>query len=215
MYRLLPALILIPLLSLIPCINSSRGADDPDNSGEISCPDSCENSRKNCDLSCSQIMGGGVENEKKRECLNACGNEVIECNKGCVNPTPCPTLRPEAYHDKSCTGACEYKNKDCAEECTKYTGGGAASVKKLACLKDCGVELDKCNNFCANPNAVPTFNPEVYENNPCEGPCGEKRKECEVSCGMFSEEGSGGGKRGECLGGCKEAEYNCLDSCPR
>ena len=215
MKKLLLALILIPLLSVIPRIYISSGADAKDDTGEISCPDSCDNSRKSCQLSCSQIMGGGVSNEEKKQCLDACDKGATDCNKGCTNPTPRPTIRPKPYHDKSCVGACEYRNKDCAQECTIYIGGGAASVKKAACLKDCSEVLDKCTNQCANPDATPTFNPGVYKNNPCAGSCGEKRKECEGTCGMFTNQGSSGGKRGECLQGCKEVEYGCLDSCTR
>ncbi|MFI5321949.1 MAG: hypothetical protein ACHQ6U_00120 [Thermodesulfobacteriota bacterium] len=215
MKKLLPALILIPLLLLIPRNHVSWGADARDDSEEISCPDSCENTGKNCQLSCSQMMGGGVANEKKRQCSEACDKEVTGCVKRCANPTPRPTIKPKPYHDKSCADVCEYRNRDCAEDCTKYMGGGAASVKKTACLNECGEKLDKCTDFCANPGALPTFSPEVYKNTPCSDTCGEKRMECEGTCGMFTDQGAGGGKRGECFQGCKKAEYDCLGACAR
>lgn len=215
MKKLLPVLILITLISFMPRVYISRGAEAADGSQGTSCPESCESDRKNCQLSCSQIMGGGVANEKKRECSQACDKELTGCIKRCANPTPRPTMKPGPYHDKSCTGVCEYENKDCAEDCTKYTGGGAASLKKSACLKDCSEKLDSCIDICANPGPVPTFRPGVYKNNPCAGACGEKRRECEGTCEMFTNQGVGGGKRGECLQGCKKTEYDCLGSCTR
>jgi hypothetical protein len=213
--KLLPALILIPLLSVMPRINMSWEAVAKDDTEEMSCPESCEDSLENCRMSCSQIVGGGVASEKRKQCSDACDKGLTDCNRGCINPTPRPTMKPGPYHDKPCTGICEYKNKDCAQACTKYTGGAAASVKKSACLKDCGDKLDKCNYMCVNPETAPTFSPGVYENNPCAGPCGEKRKECEGTCGMFTDQGEGAGKRGECLQGCRDVEHNCLDSCAR
>ena len=65
----------IPLLLLLfVCICIARGADD---SAPVSCPESCAGSRKNCELSCSQIVGGGVESGKKRECFGACADEEV------------------------------------------------------------------------------------------------------------------------------------------
>jgi hypothetical protein len=202
-------LILLPLASLVICAVLALAADD---APEIPCPESCDNSRKNCEFSCSRIVGGGVESGKKRECLATCADEEVECDKRCLNPTPRPTLEPEPYSDKTCAGACEYRSRDCIESCTKHVGGGAASVERAACEKDCGEELGKCNNLCANPAPAPAFNPEVYENNPCSATCASKLGECEGNCSMFSGEG---GKHGECMEGCKNAEYECLTSCPR
>src|SRR3990170_2767481 len=210
----LRSLILLPILPLFLCTGFARGADGTDRSPRISCPDSCEESQKNCELSCSQIVGGGVESGKKRECFEACANEEAGCNEGCLNPTPQPTLEPEPYSDETCAGACEFRSRDCAEACTRFIGGGAASVERANCENACREELDKCSGLCANPAATPTFDPEVFENNPCAGTCAGKLGECEGTCSMFAGEGKDGGKRGECMSGCKNVEYNCLSSCP-
>ena len=209
------AIILIALLFLFLYVEVTPGADDPADSEEISCPESCDNSRKNCELSCSQIVGGGVESGKKRECFQACGDEEAGCDERCLNPTPPPTFEPEPYSDKTCAGACEFRSRDCSEACTRFIGGGAASVERANCENACGGELDKCSSQCANPAASPTFDPEVLENNPCAGTCAEKLGECEGTCDMFAGDGAGGGKRGECLNACKLVQYDCLNSCPR
>ncbi len=204
--------LMLSLLIVFVCIYIARGADD---SAEVPCPDSCAESRKSCEASCSQIIGGGVESGKKRECLGACADEEVSCNERCVNPTSRPTLKPKAYSDMSCSGACGYRNKDCNQECTNYMGGGASSVKRAKCENECADTLDKCINLCSNPSAAPVIDPRVYENNPCSGPCSSERGKCEATCSMYSGEGGNGGKRGECMTGCKGAEYNCLEACPR
>lgn len=206
-----PALIL-SVLSIVICICIARAADDP---GEVSCPGVCAESRKNCELSCSQIMGGGVESGKRRECFGVCADEEVSCNERCLNPTPRPTIKPGAYSDKPCSGACEFTSKDCKVNCTKYMGGGASGVKRMKCENDCDDELGKCMNRCSNPSPAPVMDPAVYENNPCSGACSSELEKCEGTCAMFSGEGENGGKRGECMTGCKGAEYNCLESCPR
>ena len=208
-------LILMPVLSLVLCIGSARGADGPDGSPRNSCPESCDNSRKNCELSCSQIVGGGVESGKKRECYEACAGEKAGCDEGCINPTPRPTLEPEPYSDKTCAGACEFRRRDCIQACTRHIGGGAASVDRANCENACGQELDKCSGQCASPAAPPTYGPQVFENNPCAGSCAEKLGACEGNCSMFAGDGKDGGKRGECMSGCKNVENDCLSSCPR
>jgi hypothetical protein len=215
MNRALRALILLPLLTFVLYTGFARGADGTDGSPQVSCPDSCDNSRKNCELSCSQIVGGGVESGKKRECYEACANEEVGCDERCLNPTPRPTLKPESYSDETCAGACEFRRRDCIQACTRHVGGGAASVERANCETSCGEALDKCNNLCANPAPPPSFDPQVFEDNPCSGTCAEKLGGCEGNCSMFSREGDDGGKRGECMRGCKDVEYNCLSSCPR
>lgn len=160
------------------------------------------------------MMGGGAEIGKKRECFEACANEEAGCGERCLNPTPRPTLKPEPYSGETCGGACESRSRDCVQACTRHVGGGAASVERVNCETSCGEALDKCNNLCANPDPPPTFDPEVFENNPCAGICAEKLGECEGTCSMFAGEGEDGGKRGECMRGCKDVEYNCLSSCP-
>ncbi len=212
MKRFLQALVILPLASLVLSAVFARGEDG---SPEISCAESCDNSQKSCEMSCSQIVGAGVESGKKRVCLQACGEERAGCEKGCVNPTPRPTPVPEPYSDKTCAGACEYRSRDCAEDCTRFIGGGAASVERANCQKVCGEELGKCSNKCMSPTAPPTFDPEVFENNPCAGDCASKLEECEGTCGMFSGDGTGGGKRGECMSACKTVQYDCLSSCAR
>jgi hypothetical protein len=201
-----------PLLLLFVCIYIARGADDP---GPVSCPESCAGSRKNCELSCSQIVGGGVESGKKRECFGACADEEVSCNERCLNPTPRPTLKPGAYSDESCSGACGFMSRDCKEACTKHVGGGAAGVERAKCENACDNELDKCTSRCSSPTPAPVIDPGVYENNPCSGECSSELEKCEGTCAMFSGEGENGGKRGECMTGCKGAEYNCLEACPR
>lgn len=209
--HLWPVLI-TPLLTLIVCICIARAADD---SGEVSCPESCAGSRKNCELSCSQIMGGGVESGKRRECFGACATEEVSCNERCLNPTPRPTLRPGAYSDESCSGACEFRSRDCKVNCTKHTGGGASGVERAKCENACDSERGKCMNLCSDPSPAPVIDPGVYENNPCSGACSSGLEKCEGTCAMFSGEGENGGKRGECMTGCKGAEYQCLEACPR
>jgi len=206
-----PALTL-PLLTLVVCICLAHGADDHD---EVSCPDSCAESRKNCEYSCSQIMGAGVESVKKQKCFGACADKEVSCNENCVNPTPRPTPKPGKYSDKSCSDACGYWNRDCKQECTKYVGGGASGAKRAKCENACDIELDKCTNVCSNPSPAPVIDPGVYEDNPCSGACSSQRGRCEGTCAMYSGEGENGGKRGECMAGCKGAEYNCLEACPR
>ncbi len=124
-------------------------------------------------------MGGGVESGKKRECFEACANEEAGCGERCLNPTPRPSPKPGPYSGKTYTGACESRSRDCAEACTRFIGGGAASVERADCENDCRKELDKCRGVCADPGAPQAYDPGVFENNPCAGTCAEKLGECE------------------------------------
>jgi hypothetical protein len=209
MIRTLQAFGILHSLLLVIFVHVALAADD---APELTCPESCDDSRKNCELSCTQIMGGGVESGKKRECMVACADAEVACDESCLHPTPRPAPKPAPYSDKTCSSACDYKNRDCKVNCTKHTGGGAAGVERAKCERDCDDVLDKCSDLCANPAPAPAFDPEVLENNPCSATCSAGLGECEANCSMFSGEG---GKRGECMQGCKTAEYECLSSCSR
>ena len=193
----------------------SRGDNGQGGEEEMTCPESCESSRQNCELSCSQIVGGGAKTEKRRECYSACADELGECNRRCANPTPRPTLKPKAYHDKSCPSACEFKRKDCNEACTKYSGGGAKSAKKTACINECSEKLDQCKDWCVNPTQRPTRESKVYESKPCAQACRAERLDCEATCTMYIGGGAEGGKRAECMNRCGDVNDKCMSSCTR
>lgn len=180
---------------------------------EISCPEKCVESRKNCDLSCSQIVGGGAKSKERRECVKACGGEQAECNDRCLNPTPKPSLKPERYHDKPCPNSCELKAKDCNQECTKYTGGGAKSAKKAICRQECSNGLSNCKNWCVNPTPKPTLKPNPLDNKPCPEVCKYKKLDCEANCSSFLGGGAKSEKRSACMNDCKDFNDNCLMEC--
>lgn len=218
--RPLRAIHLMPVLFVLfaltaPFIFSykSRGDNGSGGEEEMTCPESCEESRRNCDLSCSQIVGGGAKADKRRECSSVCDDELVECNIRCANPTPRPTLKPEPYHDKSCSNRCEFKRKDCNESCTKYTGGGAKSARKTACISECAEKLGQCRDWCVNPTPRPTREPEVYEDNPCAEACRAERIDCEETCSIYMGGGAEGGKRTECMNSCGEINDACMSSC--
>ncbi len=180
---------------------------------EITCPEKCVESRKNCDLSCSQIVGGGAKSKERRECVKDCGGEQEVCNERCLNPTPMPTLKPERYHDKSCPNACELKAKDCNTICTKYTGGGAKSEKKSTCRQECGEGLENCKNWCVNPTPKPTLKPNLFDDTPCPEICKYKSLDCEANCSAFMGGGAKSQKRSKCMNECKDFNDSCIDDC--
>lgn len=181
---------------------------------ELTCPEQCEESRNNCEFSCSQLVGGGAKAEKRRECKRDCGKELESCSVRCLNPTPRPTLKPEAYHDRACTKACDLKLVDCNEVCTKYTGGGAKSGKKAQCRNECAENSEYCNKRCADPTL-----PKRSDNKPkpelsCTEDCGYKLKHCEAGCSVYIGGGAKSGKRSKCVSECKEGYKSCSGSCP-
>ncbi len=204
---------LIVITALFVFSHASRGDNEALDEKEMTCAESCESYRRNCELSCSQIVGGGAKSEKRRECSDKCGDELGECNLRCLNPTPRPTLKPKAYHNKSCASACEFKRKDCNEACTKYAGGGAKSAKKTTCMKECGMKLDQCKDWCANPTPRPTREPLVDVDNSCAKTCRDKRLDCEATCSIYIGVGSDSGKRIGCMKGCGEVNDRCLSFC--
>ena len=180
---------------------------------EITCPEKCVESRKNCDLSCSQIVGGGAKSKERRVCVRNCGGEQELCNERCLNPTPMPTLKPERYHDRSCPNVCELKAKDCNTICTKYTGGGAKSDKKSTCRQECGQGLENCKNWCVNPTPRPTKAPGIYDGVSCGDVCKSKLMKCENTCTKFIGGGAKSGKRRACMNECKDYNDACIDDC--
>lgn len=180
---------------------------------KLSCPDKCVESRKNCDLSCSQIVGGGAKSKERRECVKDCGGEQELCNDRCVNPTPRPTLKPQRYHDKSCPTACEFKAKDCNEVCTKFTGGGAKSGKKASCRNDCKEGLDDCKKWCVNPTPKPTLQPNLFDDMSCPEVCKIKNLNCEASCSSFVGGGAKSEKRAACMNDCRDSNDACTNEC--
>ena len=205
--------LLVPLIAFTVVNIPSFGAQEPEDVPEMTCQQSCDSARKNCELSCTQIVGGGAKSGKRRECVSACGDELGDCRLGCANPTPRPTLEPEAYHDRTCTDACVYKNRDCKENCTKYTGGGAKSVKRNACLQECGEKLGQCEDRCVKPAPGTQADAEPYKNNSCASMCAENRIDCEESCSIYTGGGALGGKRGECIVSCSNIENDCISTC--
>ncbi len=213
MKKVLITLIFVPVAALFLFSYSSFGDKESEDAGELSCPESCETARRNCEFSCSQMVGGGAKSEKRRECYKSCGDELGECKVRCTNPTPRPTLEPEPYHDKSCENACVFKHKDCNETCTKYVGGGAKSGKKTACLKECSDVLDRCKYLCVNPDPRPEKKPAVFDNNPCSDACRVERIDCEENCSIYAGGGAEGGKKGECIMRCSDAHDGCMGAC--
>ena len=179
----------------------------------VSCPDKCLESRKNCDLSCSQIVGGGAKSKERRECVKECGVGLEECRERCINPTPRPTQIPERYHDKPCERSCEYKATDCNEVCTKYTGGGALSAKKASCRRECSAGLEKCKTWCVNPTPKPTLMPKPIENMSCPEVCKIKKLDCEAGCSVYLGGGAKSEKRNQCNNECREFNESCMTEC--
>lgn len=179
----------------------------------LSCPDKCVESRKNCELSCSQIVGGGAKAKERRECVNECGVGLEECKERCINPTPRPSLKPERYHDKPCERGCELKATDCNEVCTKYTGGGAKSEKKAICRKECKEGLENCKNWCVNPTPKPTLKPKPIEDMTCPEVCKVKKLDCEAGCSVYLGGGAKSEKRSECMLECRDFNEGCLSGC--
>lgn len=196
------------LLLLISFAMDSKSNDVP-----LTCPDKCIESRKNCEMSCSQIVGGGAKSKERRECVNNCEIGLDKCNGRCVNPTPRPTLKPERYHDKSCSRSCEFKATDCNEVCTKYTGGGAKSAKKAVCRKECSVGLEDCKNWCVDPTPKPTLKPDPLANEPCPEVCKYKKLYCEAGCSVYMGGGAKSEKRSECMSECRDSNDYCLSGC--
>jgi len=192
---------------------SNHAQEDSDTEKEISCPDRCIKIQKNCELSCSQIVGGGAKSRERRECMKSCGDDLEPCNERCLNPTPRPTLKPERYHDKTCSGACDFKAKDCYQVCTKYTGGGAKSGEKAKCQDECVQSKENCKNWCVNPTPKPTLGPDPLEGRPCPEVCSIKKLDCEANCSTFIGGGAKSGKRAECKNDCQENFDACSDSC--
>lgn len=209
LYKLGCLLVLAAASAMLLMSGGSSAQNEPGAPEEMSCPGECSEARKNCELSCSQIVGGGVDSNKRQRCIAKCGDEEGACNVRCANPTPKPTPKPKAYHDKTCADACEYKNRDCQESCSQFIGGGAQSAKRNVCIKDCGTVLTQCKDWCVNPTPPPTRAPQVRKDSPCAPECGTGRAQCEETCGMYQDTG----KREACASGCQEAEYDCLDAC--
>lgn len=180
---------------------------------ETTCPQKCVESRKNCDLSCSQIVGGGAKSRERRECVKECGGEQELCNDRCVNPTPRPTLKPEPYQNKSCANSCEFKAKDCNQQCTKYTGGGAKSGKKAVCRQNCTEGLSNCKNWCVNPTPKPTMRPNLLDDKPCPEVCEIKNFNCEANCTSYIGGGAKSEKRSICMNDCRVENDNCTNQC--
>ncbi|MEQ9618216.1 MAG: hypothetical protein RIG61_03470 [Deltaproteobacteria bacterium] len=213
MKRLVLIYVLMPVIALTVFNIPSFGDEKPEGVQEMTCPESCESARKNCELSCTQIVGGGAKSEKRRECIYACGDELEDCRIRCADPTPRPTVEPEAYHDKTCRDACVYRNKDCNENCTKYVGGGAKSAKRNACVEECGEKLDQCEDRCVNPAPRPRIDRGLHKNNSCASACANNRIDCEESCSIYTDGGAEGGKREECIMSCNNIENDCIETC--
>lgn len=179
----------------------------------LSCPDECEESKKSCEQDCSQLVGGGAKSEKRRECKRECGTELESCNYRCLHPTPRPTLKPEAYHDRACARACKLKLTDCNEVCTKFTGGGAKSGKKAACRNDCSDSSEYCLKRCADPSLPKRT--EVFEKPDlsCGEECDYKLQHCESGCSVYVGGGAKSEKRARCVSGCKDRFETCSDAC--
>jgi len=195
-------------LLLIFFAMESKAEDPP-----TTCPQKCTESKKNCELSCSQIVGGGAKSKERRECVKNCDVGLGECNERCVNPTPRPSLKPERYHDKSCPRSCELTATDCNEVCTKYTGGGAKSGKKAICRKECSYGLEDCKNWCVNPTPKPTLKPDPLADEPCPEKCRYKKLYCEASCSVYMGGGAKSEKRSKCMSKCRNFNDECLSGC--
>lgn len=198
----------ILFLLLISFAINSKAEDLPP-----TCPQKCTESKKNCELSCSQIVGGGAKSKERRECIKKCDAGLGECNERCLNPTPRPTLKPERYHDKSCTKSCELKATDCNEVCTKYTGGGAKSSKKAICRKECKEGLEDCKIWCVNPTPKPTLKPDPLANEPCPEKCKYKKLNCDSRCSVYMGGGAKSEKKSKCMSECRDFNDDCLSGC--
>ncbi len=201
------------MLNILFIILFSSAIDSKSEDVPLTCPQKCLESRKNCDLSCSQIVGGGAKSKERSMCVNECGTELDMCNERCLNPTPRPTLKPERYHDKSCARACELKAVDCNEVCTKYTGGGAKSDKKAICRKECSEGLENCKEWCVNPTPKPTLRPNPLEDKPCTEVCKYKLLDCEANCSKYLGGGAKSEKRSKCNIECRDVNDSCLSEC--
>ncbi len=203
----------IIILILLGFAFSTEAVENSKQDNADSCPGRCIESRKNCDLSCSQIVGGGAKSRERRLCVIDCGTGQEECNERCLNPTPKPSLKPERYHDKSCPNSCEFKAKDCNQECTKYTGGGAKSEKKAMCRQECNDGLSNCKNWCVSPTPKPTLKPNPIDDKPCPEVCKYKNQDCEVNCSAYIGGGAKSEKRSKCMSECKDFTDQCLNGC--
>ena len=179
----------------------------------LTCPEKCEESRGNCEFSCSQLVGGGAKGEKRRECKRECGEELEACKVRCINPTPRPTLKPEAYHDRACTNACELKLVDCNEVCTKFTGGGAKSEKKTECRNECAESSEYCGKRCADPSLPKRLNYPEKPDLSCSEDCGYKLQDCESGCSVYIGGGAKSAKRSRCVSQCKVDNEICSGKC--
>ncbi len=180
---------------------------------DLTCPQMCEESRDNCEFSCSQLIGGGAKAEKRRECNRGCGKELEGCNVRCLNPTPRPTLKPEAYHDRACRDACDLKLVDCNEVCTKYTGGGAKSGKKSVCRSKCAESSDYCKKRCADPSLPERLDYPEKPDLSCSEDCDYKLRHCKSGCSVYIGGGAKSGKRSKCVSGCKAGYKSCSGLC--
>jgi len=178
------------------------------------CSQMCRESQDNCELSCSQLVGGAAKGEKRRECNRGCGKELHDCNLRCLNPTPRPTLKPEAYHDRACTNACDLKLIDCNEVCTKFTGGGVKSKKKTACRSECAESSEYCAMRCADPSLPKRLNYPAKPELSCSEDCGYKLRGCEAGCSVYIGGAAKSGKRSKCVSQCKTGYESCSGSCP-
>lgn len=211
MRRYSAASLLILVLIVTALISYSQESNDKED--DNSCPQKCIQSQKNCELSCSQIVGGGAKSRERRECIQSCGDELEPCNERCLNPTPKPTLKPERYHDKGCPDACEFKAKDCYQVCTKYTGGGAKSGDKARCQQVCRDGMANCKDWCVHPTPKPTLPPDPLEGKSCPEVCNIKEMDCETNCSTFIGGGAKSGKRAQCVNDCADSNDECLSEC--
>ena len=207
MRKLLFAFLVLTYLIINPIVEL-QAQDEPK-----ACPETCVEKQKNCELSCSQIVGGGAKSEKRRECKRDCEQILKQCKGWCINPTPRPTLPPERYHDKSCPKACELKEKDCREVCTKYIGGGAKSEKRNICNIECAEELKNCKDWCVNPTPRPTLRTDPLADEPCSEKCRYKKLDCESGCSVYMGGGAKSGKKSKCMNECKDFNKKCMSEC--
>ena len=211
MRKYVAALLIIFVIMTLAFISYAQESGDKDK--EVSCPNKCITSQKNCELSCSQIVGGGAKSKERRACIKDCGDELEPCKQRCLNPTPKPALKPERYHDKSCPNACEFKSKDCYQVCTKYTGGGAKSGDRARCQNECRQSEEDCKHWCVNPTPKPTLRPDPLENKTCPEVCNIKKFDCEANCSSFIGGGAKSSKRSECMNDCQDSYSECSDFC--
>ena len=179
----------------------------------LTCPEECEDKRQACEQDCSQLVGGGAKSKERRECKRECGTELESCNYRCLHPTPKPTLKPEAYHDKACTRACELKLMDCNEVCTKFTGGGAKSGKKAACRDDCAESADYCAQRCADPSLPERTHVFDKPELSCREDCDFKLDHCRAGCSVYVGGGAKSEKRARCVDQCEERHVECSGAC--